>query len=487
MISIKEEGFKKPTEIQEKSIPLILAGKDVIACSATGSGKTLAFASAIIKNAEKGRGIGSLVLTPTRELAEQVAKTLEMFSKHKPLEIAAVYGGLSINPQITRLRSADVVVGTPGRILDHMNRGTLNLQNVKILVLDEADRMLDMGFIDDVRKIIRECPMKRQTLLFSATITPEVAHLISKHIKNPIEVSAESYVNPEKLPQVYYDSQDNLKFSLLVHLLKHEKTELVMVFCNTRRNTDFVAKNLKFAGIDAMAIHGGFSQEKRNFVMGRFHSKSAHVLVCTDVAARGLDIPGISHIYNYDIPKDSKEYIHRIGRTARAGKEGKVINIVASRDYENFSRVLHDDNLKISKETTPLVERVVVKLAESPRGFHRRFGGISRGFNREPMGNRNRETGRFNKGYGQSGRSFGGTNRGDNRGYGRTTNRFPNGERFGRQGRSGGFKRDGGGYSRDSGGNRRVGERNRGNSNRQFRGTGGRPSRYGRSRRFGGR
>ncbi|MFH0831955.1 MAG: DEAD/DEAH box helicase [archaeon] len=438
--AIKEAGFEKPTEIQEKSIPLILSGKDVIACSATGSGKTLAFAAAIIKDAEPGRGIRALVLTPTRELAEQVAKALESFSKHKKLEIAAIYGGLSINPQISHLRHADVVVGTPGRILDHMNRGTIILQNVKTLVLDEADRMLDMGFIDDVKKILRECPEKKQTLLFSATINEDIARLIEKHLKNPVEVAAESYVNAEKLPQAYYDTQDNQKFSLLVHLLKNEKSGLVMVFCNTRRNTDFVANNLKFLGINAMAIHGGFSQEKRNFVMGKFHSKNVQVLVCTDVAARGLDIEGISHIYNYDIPKDNKEYIHRIGRTARAGKEGKVINIVASRDYENFGRVLRDKNLNIIKEETPEIERVYVKPAErsryrsseySPRGDGYRTGHSSRPREYRSSGDSSRQGG-YRKDSEESGGRHYSTNRftgREDRGGGRRFGRSSSGSR----------------------------------------------------------
>ncbi|PIN76507.1 ATP-dependent RNA helicase, partial [Candidatus Woesearchaeota archaeon CG10_big_fil_rev_8_21_14_0_10_47_5] len=329
MRSVEEEGFEKPTEVQEKAIPLVLAGRDVIAGSATGSGKTLVFGSGIIQHSEKGRGIQALVLTPTRELAVQITDALRKFSKHKPLEIAVVYGGISINPQILRLRKADVVVGTPGRLLDHIGRRTIDLSNVKILVLDEADRMLDMGFIDDVKQIIRQCPEKRQTLLFSATISDDIVDLARRYMKNPAKVSAESYVDPRKLTQFYYDVPDNLKFSLLVHLLKHEKSGLVMVFCNSRRNTDFVANNLRLAGIDALATHGGLSQDQRNKTMKRFNSEHVCVLVCTDVAARGLDIKGVSHIYNYDIPSESKQYIHRIGRTARAGKEGKAISILS--------------------------------------------------------------------------------------------------------------------------------------------------------------
>ena len=362
--AIKDEKFEQPSEIQEKSIPLILAGKDVIAGSATGSGKTLAFGCGVIQNCEKGKGIQSLILTPTRELTEQVAQTLRKFSKYKRMEIIAVYGGVGINPQIRGLRTADVVVGTPGRILDHIARGTARFNNVKILVLDEADRMFDMGFKDDVEKIIRKCPSERQTLLFSATISQDVVRLARKHMKKPLEVSVDSYVDPAKLTQIYYEVADNLKFSLLTHLLKHEKSGLVMVFCNTKRNTDFVAKNLRYTGVEALAIHGGLAQGKRTDIMRNFNTGRACVLVCTDVAARGLDIPGVSHVYNYDIPRESKQYIHRIGRTARAGAEGKAINILASRDYDNFSRVLKENNVEIAEEMVPAMERVMIRRTD---------------------------------------------------------------------------------------------------------------------------
>ena len=432
--SIAEEKFEEPSEIQVKSIPPILAGKDVVGESATGSGKTLAFACGIIQTLESSRpnmessrpqhgheirraenfntkGVQALVLTPTRELAEQVAMSLRKFSRHKPLSIIAVYGGVSINPQIRSLYSADVVVGTPGRILDHLNRRTINLSNVKILILDEADRMLDMGFLESVEKIVKECPLKRQTLLFSATISREIFHLAHKYMKNPVKVSAESYVDPSKLTQVYYDVQNNLKFSLLAHLLKHEKAGLVMVFCNTRRFVDFVANNLQSSGIDSQAIHGGFSQEKRNRVMQHFHSQKAFVLICTDVAARGLDIKGVSHIYNYDLPADGKDYIHRIGRTARAGKEGKIINLISERDHDTFSRILRDYPVSIKKEAVPQIERISTSQPERERsrfgrGFSQRsgFGQRPRFGERSGFGERSRsgERPRFGRGRGGS-------------------------------------------------------------------------------------
>jgi len=362
--SINEQNFENPTAIQEKSIPLILAGKDVIAGSATGSGKTLAFASGILQNCEKGKGIQALILTPTRELAEQVANSFRKFSKYDPLKIASIYGGVGINPQIKQLKTAEVVVGTPGRLLDHISRNTIKFNNVKTLVLDEADHMFDMGFKLDVEKIIRKCPQNRQTLLFSATITKDVVQLSRKHMENPVKVSVESYIDPAKLNQVVYKVQDDMKLSLLVHLLKNESSNLGMVFCNTKRNTDKVAKKLRNSGIDALAIHGGLTQNKRNRIMELFHSGKVCVLVCTDVAGRGLDIQGVSHVYNYDIPRESKQYIHRIGRTARAGAKGKAINIVSRSDRANFMSVLRDNDVDIKEQVLPALERVVIKKPE---------------------------------------------------------------------------------------------------------------------------
>ncbi|MCL7410845.1 MAG: DEAD/DEAH box helicase [Methanosarcinaceae archaeon] len=356
--SIDEHGFENPSEIQEKSIPLILNGEDVIAGSATGSGKTLAFASGIIQNSDRGYGIQALILTPTRELAEQVANSFKKFSRYDPLKVVSIYGGVGINPQIKGLKTAEVVVGTPGRLLDHISRNTIRLNNVKTLVLDEADHMFDMGFIKDVEKIIQKCPENRQTLLFSATITKEVVRLSRKYMVDPVEVAVESYIDPKKLNQVVYKVQDDMKLFLLVHLLKNETTNLGMVFCNTKRNTDKVAKNLRNSGVNAIAIHGGLTQNKRNNIMELFHSKKVSVLVCTDVAGRGLDIKDVSHVYNYEIPRESKQYIHRIGRTARAGSNGKAINILSPKDHDNYMSVLRDNDVAIKELTLPAMERM---------------------------------------------------------------------------------------------------------------------------------
>jgi ATP-dependent RNA helicase DeaD len=426
---IKEDGFEKPSEIQSKTIPLVLQGKDVIGGSATGSGKTLAFAAGIINNTEHGKGVQALILAPTRELAEQVAMAIKHFSKYKPLKVVSIYGGLSINPQIEDLRRADIVVGTPGRILDHLERDTLILDSLKTLVLDEADRMLDMGFIDDVLTIIKACPKHRQTMLFSATIYDEVVFIASKYMNNPVEVAAESRVDPKKLNQVYYDVPDDMKFSLLAHLLKKEKSDLVMVFCNTRRNTGFVVRNLSSNGIPAVSVHGGYTQAKRNQIMEDFHSKKIRVLVCTDVAARGLDIEGISHVYNYDIPDDVKDYVHRIGRTARAGKEGKAIILLSSHDYESFNKIDDDNSLNVVKAELPHFESIIPRSYREDRSrgsdgrayrfghrqdFHRSgdyrrpgsgprrgFGG-PRPFHRRDDSGRDRPQGQRNEGTNQS-------------------------------------------------------------------------------------
>src|SRR3989338_2080734 len=275
---IKKSGFTEPTEIQAKSIPFIMKGLDVIGESATGSGKTLAFGCGIVERVISGRGLQALILTPTRELAEQVKESLRQLSYQKHINIITVYGGVSINPQIHGLRMAEVAVATPGRLLDHLQRRTISLSRIKLLVLDEADRMLDMGFMEDVEKIIHSCPTERQTLFFSATISPYIKNLANRYMKKPIMVAARKHVDPSKLKQVYYDVQRNIKLSLLVHLLKHEKSGLVMVFCNSRRTVDFVVKNLKINGINAIAIHGGFSQNKRTKTMELFNDAKVSVL-----------------------------------------------------------------------------------------------------------------------------------------------------------------------------------------------------------------
>lgn len=378
--AIQKLKFTESTEIQAKSIPPILEGKDVIGESATGSGKTLAFGCGIIDKVIPGKGLQSLIITPTRELAEQVKNMIRKISSQKPLRIVAIYGGVSINPQIRDLQKAEVVVATPGRLLDHMQQRTTNLSKIKLLVLDEADRILDMGFIDDAEKIIRACPKERQTLFFSATISSEITRLAQKYMRNPISISAKKLIDPNLLKQVYYDVSKNMKLSLLLHLLENEKSGLVMVFCNTRRTTDFVVKNLRSNKISATAIHGGLSQNRRTKTIDMFNTSKVQVLVCTDVAARGLHIDNVSHVYNYEIPKDSKDYVHRIGRTARAGEEGIAINLLCDYDHDNFSRIVNEyHSFSIPKMEMPNVKRIMTIKVDQGRGFSR---GGSRGSHR---------------------------------------------------------------------------------------------------------
>lgn len=358
-----EENFIHPTEIQEKSIPYVLNGQDVIAQAATGSGKTLAFAAGIIQKTVSGKGIQALVVTPTRELAHQVADMISSLSKYKPLRIISVYGGVSINHQFSELPRADVVIGTPGRLIDHIGRGTLNLRSIKVLVLDECDRLLDMGFLPDVEKIISNIPKNRQTLLYSATISYDVSQIAQKYMNNPIEVGAKSYVDPRKLHQYYYGPVSNsLKFSLLVHLVSQKNGNgLSMIFCNTRRNADSVTKNLNHSGIRTTVLHGGYSQHERSTRLNSFLSRKVKILVATDVAARGLDIHGVTYIYNYDLPGNFKQYIHRIGRTARAGKTGKAITLVSQRDGENFFHLFRDNRTNIRKLSVPYIKKIPFK------------------------------------------------------------------------------------------------------------------------------
>ncbi len=363
--AVTELGFTELTQIQEKSIPEIQAGKDVVGQSSTGSGKTAAFGLPIIEKLEHGKGVQALILTPTRELCVQVTDALRSFGKFVNVHVASVFGGVSIEPQITAIRTAEIVVGTPGRILDHMERRTMNFQNVRFLVIDEADRMFDMGFIEDVEKIIRQTPKNRQTMLFSATMPSEVRHIIERHLKSPVTIKGVVYVDTSLLRHVYYDVKSHDKFSLLVHLLKQNEEGIALVFCATRREVDAVASNLKEQGINALPIHGGMEQNKRLKAVDALKSEKITVLVATDVAARGLDIRNVSHVYNYDVPKSSNDYIHRVGRTARAGGEGDAVTLLSERDHGSFTMVLRDRSLKISKADKPGFERVQFKRMES--------------------------------------------------------------------------------------------------------------------------
>jgi len=347
--ALRDMKFEEPTKIQAQTIPPILAGRDVLGQAETGSGKTAAFGLPIINSMEHGHGLQALIVIPTRELAEQIAKEMVKFSKYRHLRTVAVYGGVGIEPQIAALRDADIVAGTPGRILDHMERKTINLSHIRFLVLDEADRMLDMGFIEDMERIIKATPASRQTMLFGATISWLLMEMGRRYTKNPENVSLGKKVSEELLKQEYYEVEQGRKFSLLVHLIKREEPRLAIVFCNSRFMTDAVANNLARLGLEAHAIHGGHSQEKRNRTMAGFHAGKVLVLVATDVAARGLDIKNVTHIFNYDVPDKAEDYIHRIGRTGRMGEEGRALTLLTRDDHTNFRRIIQAHRVVVER------------------------------------------------------------------------------------------------------------------------------------------
>ncbi len=375
--ALEEIGFLEMTDVQMRAIPTALEGKDIIAQSITGSGKTAAFGVPIVEKIAHGKGLQAAIIGPTRELVNQVSAEMQKFSKHKRLNIVTVFGGVSIEPQMQRLRAADIVVGTPGRMLDHMQRGTLRLNSVKILVLDEADRMLDMGFIDDIRKIISQTPANRQTMLFSATMPDEIMDIAHRFMKHPVKIMGEREISHHLLKHYYYDILQEEKLSLLEYLIKKEKPYLAIVFCGTRHITDFVARELERAGLEARAIHGGMGQDSRMRVLEGFHRGRPHILVATDVAARGLDIKNVSHIFNYDIPKTAEEYTHRIGRTARFGKTGETMSLLSKQDHEHFRKIVQ--YIDIEKKHLPDDFRPRKIFFRSERRFgQRRFGGPRR-------------------------------------------------------------------------------------------------------------
>ncbi|RLI98426.1 MAG: ATP-dependent helicase [Candidatus Aenigmatarchaeota archaeon] len=397
--SIKRLGFEELTPIQERCIPAILEGRDVVGQAETGSGKTVAFALPVVQKIAPGKGPQVLALAPTRELCIQITDVFKDLGSGLGLKVISVYGGVGIEGQIRDIPSADIIVGTPGRILDHLGRKTISFSNVRHLILDETDRMLDMGFIDDVERIINSVPKDRQTLMFSATISYDIKDIMNRYLKDPEMITTRTHVDTSKLKQVYYDIYPhNEKFSLLVHLLKHTTPGLAIVFCATRHEAEIVVKNLRKQGIDASAIHGGMSQHLRTRSLQALKENKVDVLVATDVAARGLDIKNITHIYNYDVPKTAKEYIHRIGRTARAGKSGDAVTLLVKRDHDNFRRVLSDPKIDVDKENMPHFKKIpfdrcVGRDRKSHRGGYKgRRGGSGPNDRRRSGGPRGRRS-----------------------------------------------------------------------------------------------
>jgi ATP-dependent RNA helicase DeaD len=334
-------GYSEPTPIQSAIIPVMLKGTDVIGQAQTGTGKTAAFALPILQNFTPQRYVQALILAPTRELALQVADSMTEYGKHLDVRILAVYGGQPYGPQISRLnRGVDVVVGTPGRLLDLIDRNALNIKHVRMLVLDEADEMLNMGFMEDVEKILAETPAERQTALFSATMPPRIRSLANRFMRDPQHVNIKrDTLTLASTEQRYYLVHESDKTNALTRLFEIEPIKSALIFARTRAETATLANELVVRGIPAEAIHGDLDQNARERVLGRFRANQLKVLVATDVAARGLDIEDISHVFNYHLPDDAEVYIHRIGRTGRAGKTGIAITLLSPREKRRLREV----------------------------------------------------------------------------------------------------------------------------------------------------
>ncbi|MBO8170937.1 MAG: DEAD/DEAH box helicase [Bacillaceae bacterium] len=358
--AIHDMGFEEPSPIQKSSIPLILEGKDLIGQAQTGTGKTAAFGIPIVENVEAKNRIQAIVLTPTRELAIQVSGEIRRIARHKKIRTLPIYGGQSISHQIRALKQGvQVVIGTPGRMLDHLKRKTLKLDDVKMLVLDEADEMLDMGFIDDIEQIIRHTNRDRQTLLFSATMPPPIRRLASKYMNKPEEVAINrTRVAAPSVDQVYYKVFERTKLDSLCRILDSEDIQLGIVFCRTKRGVDELTDALQERGYLADGLHGDLTQSQRDKVMKAFRDASIELLVATDVAARGIDVSNVSHVINYDIPQDPESYVHRIGRTGRAGRKGIAMTLVTPRELKQLRTIEKVSRTKLEARNLPSFEEV---------------------------------------------------------------------------------------------------------------------------------
>lgn len=352
-------GYNSPTPIQEQAIPHILNGEDIFGCAQTGTGKTAAFCLPILqqlKSKNSSGNIRALILVPTRELAIQISENLRSYSKHLNLSHATVFGGVSQKNQERELRKRpEIIVATPGRLLDFMQQGLIKLDRVEHFVLDEADRMLDMGFIHDIKKVIVKLPRQRQTLFFSATAAPSIMKLADSLLKNPIHISVTPVSSTAPLVEqsIYYVSKEN-KRSLLKHILNTGKIEHALVFTRTKRGADRVAKELTKSGISSEAIHGNKSQNARERALKGFKNRSIRILVATDIASRGIDVEKLSHVINYEIPEQAETYVHRIGRTGRAGMTGKALSFCTT------------DELSYMKDINKLIKQKIEVVASHP-------------------------------------------------------------------------------------------------------------------------
>ncbi|MDW7674386.1 MAG: DEAD/DEAH box helicase [Bacillota bacterium] len=365
--AILEKGFEDPTPIQSAAIPLALAGKDIIGQAQTGTGKTAAFGLPMLNQLKTEDGIQGLVICPTRELAVQVAQEIASLGKNQRVQVLAVYGGQSIDIQIKALKKhPQIVVGTPGRLLDHLNRKTIKLNTLKYVVLDEADEMLDMGFLEDIESILSNCPTERQTFLFSATFPGPIYQLALKFMNNPENIAIKGPgLTVPLIEQGYYEVNPRQKVETLCRILDVEQPPVSMIFCRTKKGVDELVAALDVRGYSADALHGDMSQRERDLVTRRFRQGNIEILVATDVAARGLDINHVTHVINFDIPQDTDSYVHRIGRTGRAGRKGVALTLVEPREHKQLKFIERHINKKIKRNFLPTYEEALQKRQEA--------------------------------------------------------------------------------------------------------------------------
>lgn len=359
-------GFEEPSPIQAACIPLVLSGRDVIGQAQTGTGKTAAFGIPIIEMVSSEARVQALVLTPTRELAIQVAGEFRKIGKFKRVRTLPIYGGQSIGHQIRSLQQGvHVVIGTPGRVLDHIRRGTLRFNDLKMIVLDEADEMLDMGFIEDIESILQGTPSERQTMLFSATFTPEIRRLAARYQKTPEHVTVNrGEITVPLTDQVFYKVLERTKLESLCRVIDSEEVQLGIIFCRTKRGVDELVEALLSRGYLVDGLHGDLSQMQRDRVMRKFRTNDMELLVATDVAARGIDVENVTHVINYDIPQDPESYVHRIGRTGRAGKRGLAITLVTPREFKLLKQIERETKTQMISREVPTLEDVAERQAE---------------------------------------------------------------------------------------------------------------------------
>lgn len=354
--AITEMGFEEASPIQEKAIPIALAGKDILGQAQTGTGKTAAFAIPALERIDVNKNhVQALVIAPTRELAIQVSEEMSRLAQYMGIRIVPIYGGQSIDRQIKALKKPPhVITGTPGRLLDHIQRKTLRLDRISMVVLDEADEMLDMGFIEDIERILSETPKQKQTMLFSATMPRPIQNLAERFMVDPelIKIKAKEVTSPS-VEQNYYEVPERQKFDVLCRLLDMENPELAIIFGRTKKRVDELVDALNQRGYLAEGLHGDLSQRQRDVVMKKFREGSVEVLVATDVAARGIDVTGVTHVYNFDIPQGPESYVHRIGRTGRAGKTGVATTFVTPREMGSLRSIEQASKGKIHRKPIP--------------------------------------------------------------------------------------------------------------------------------------